>query len=171
MAYLPTFGWFCGEIYHTWMILLMAEILHRLACCVWESSGFSPYHPLKTKVVFTWRVVQDFSYSEIPMFHVLDHHNVKLEGVRGNNSLSKVVQSINRMYIWICFPTSFRETCKALFQLKRVLQTQNRIYIYMYIYETIHSCDTPRPSTFKLASQSFSRYISLHNSHQTEKIT
>lgn len=35
-------------------------------------------------------MVQDFS--EIPMFHVLDHHNVKIEGVRGNNSLSKVVQ-------------------------------------------------------------------------------
>ena len=72
------------------LILLMAEILHRLACCVWESSGFFPYHPLNFKVVFTWRVVQDFS--EIPMFHVLDHHNVKIEGVRGNNSLSKVVQ-------------------------------------------------------------------------------
>ena len=51
-----------------------------------------PYHPLNFKVVFAWRVAQDFSHSEIPMFHVLDHHNVKIEGVRGNNSLSKVVQ-------------------------------------------------------------------------------
>jgi len=39
-------------------------------------------------------VVQDFSHSEIPMFHVLDHHNDKIEGVQGNNSLSKVVQDV-----------------------------------------------------------------------------
>ena len=69
------------------ILLLMAEILHRLACCVWESSGFSPYHPLNFKVGFAGRVAQDFSHSEIPMFHVLDHHNVKIEGVRGNKVL------------------------------------------------------------------------------------
>ena len=73
----------------------MAEILHRLACCVWESSGFSPYHCLNFKVGFAGRVAQDFSHSEIPMFHVLDHHNiVRIEGVRGNNSLSKAVQDV-----------------------------------------------------------------------------
>ena len=41
--------------------------------------GFSLW-PLNFNFGFTWKVVQDFSHSEIPMFHVLHHHNVKIEG-------------------------------------------------------------------------------------------
>ena len=66
-------------------------------------AAFPPITPLNFKVVFTWRVVQDFSHSEIPMFHVLDHHNDKIEGVQGNNSLSKVVQDVRHQpydYDW-----------------------------------------------------------------------
>ena len=88
VEWMPTFYIFQKSFSHSSAILLlMAEILHRLPCCVWESSGFSPYHPLNFKVVFAWRVAQDFSHSETPMFHVLDHHNVKIEGVRGNKVL------------------------------------------------------------------------------------
>ena len=83
----------------------MAEILHRLACCVWEIVAFPPITPLiNFKVVFAWRVAQDFSHSEIPMFHVLDHHNVKIEGVRGNNSLSKAVQDFRQQPYQGFFP-------------------------------------------------------------------
>ena len=44
--------------------------------------------PLNFNFGFTWKVVQDFSHSEIPMFHVLHHHNVKIEGA-GKQLLTK----------------------------------------------------------------------------------
>ena len=70
----------------------MAEILHHQLYVIYETSGCFPYELLNFKIGSTWEVVQDFSYSEFQMFHVLDHHNVKIEGVQRNKSWSKVVQ-------------------------------------------------------------------------------
>ena len=57
--------------------------------------GFSLW-PLNFNFGFTWKVVQDFSHSEIPMFHVLHHHNVKIEGA-GKQLLTKVVQDFGHI--------------------------------------------------------------------------
>ena len=70
----------------------MAEILHHQLYVIYETSDCFPYELLTFKIGSTWEVVQDFSHSEFQMFHVLDHHNVKIEGVRRNKSWSKVVQ-------------------------------------------------------------------------------
>ena len=67
--------------------------------------AFLPVTPLISRLCLHEGWFKNFSYSEMPMFHVLDHHNLKIEGVQGNNSLSKVVQDFCHQPYDICINT------------------------------------------------------------------
>ena len=69
---------------HTY-IRLMAEILHRQLCVIYESSGCSPYEPLISR-------------------HERWCRNVKMKGVHRNNSSSRLVQDFGHHTCFRGFP-------------------------------------------------------------------